>query len=61
MDYVLKLVGAILIPSGDNLLRGSGFRSCAKSMTGDTSTLVIQFVFLAAIILAPWFHRRSKS
>jgi len=29
-------------------------------MTGDTSTLVIQFVFLAAIILAPWFYRRSK-
>src|SRR5438094_6984293 len=29
-------------------------------MTGDTSTLVIQFVFLAAIIFAPWFYRRSK-
>ena len=44
----------------DNLLRGSGFRSYPKSMTGNTSTLVIQFVFLAAIILAPWFYRRSK-
>jgi hypothetical protein len=30
-------------------------------MTGDTSALVIQFVFLAAIILAPWFYKRSKS
>ena len=30
-------------------------------MTGNTSTLVIQFLFLAAIILAPWFYRRSKS
>ena len=28
-------------------------------MTGDTSTLVIQFVFLAAIILAPWFYRKK--
>jgi hypothetical protein len=30
MEYVLKLVGATLILSGDNLLRGSGFRRCAK-------------------------------
>jgi len=28
-------------------------------MAGDASTLVIQLV-LAAIILAPWFYRRSK-
>ena len=29
-------------------------------MTGDASTLIIQLVLLAAIILAPWFNRRSK-
>jgi len=29
-------------------------------MTVDTSTLVVQAVLLAAIILAPWFHRKSK-
>ncbi len=28
-------------------------------MTFDTSTFVIQLVLLAAIILAPWFYRRS--
>jgi hypothetical protein len=27
----------------------------------DTSTLIIQFVLLAAIILAPWLYKRSKS
>jgi hypothetical protein len=26
----------------------------------NTSTFVIQLVLLAAIILAPWFYRRSK-
>ena len=30
MEFILKPVGAILILSGDNLLRDSGFRSCAK-------------------------------
>jgi len=30
-------------------------------MTGDTSTLVIQFVTLAAIIVAPLLRRGSKS
>jgi hypothetical protein len=30
-------------------------------MTVDTSTFVIQFVLLAAIILAPWFYKKSKS
>jgi hypothetical protein len=29
-------------------------------MTSDASTLVIQLVLLAAIILAPWFYRTSK-
>jgi hypothetical protein len=29
-------------------------------MTVDTSTLVVQAVLLAAIILAPWFDRKSK-
>src|SRR6267154_456244 len=29
-------------------------------MTSDTSTSVIQFVLLAAILLAPWFYRRSR-
>jgi len=27
----------------------------------NTSTFVIQLVLLAAIILAPWFYKRSKS
>ena len=30
-------------------------------MTGDASTLVIQFVLLAAIILAPWFYGGVES
>jgi len=30
-------------------------------MTNDTITIVIQLILLAAIILAPWLHRRSKS
>jgi hypothetical protein len=30
-------------------------------MTVDTPTLVIQLVLLAAIILAPWLYRKSKS
>ena len=29
-------------------------------MTVDTSTLVVQLVLLAAIILAPWFHSKSR-
>jgi hypothetical protein len=29
-------------------------------MTVDTFTLVVQLVLLAAIILAPWFYRRSR-
>ena len=58
MEYALKLVGAILILSGDNLLRGSGFRSLREVNDGDTSTFSC---FLAAIILAPWLYRRIKS
>jgi hypothetical protein len=27
----------------------------------ETSTFVIQLVLLAAIFLAPWFYKRSKS
>jgi hypothetical protein len=30
-------------------------------MTTDTSALVVQLVLLAAIILAPWLRRGSKS
>jgi len=30
-------------------------------MIQDTFTLIIQFVLLAAIILAPWLYKRSKS
>jgi hypothetical protein len=30
-------------------------------MTSDTSALVIRFALLAAIILAPWLYKRSKS
>ena len=29
-------------------------------MTNGTITIVVQLILLAAIILAPWFHRRSK-
>jgi len=29
-------------------------------MTVDTSTLVVQLVLLAAIILAPWFYSKSR-
>jgi len=43
MEYVLKLVGAILILSGDNLLRGSGFRSLREVNDGDTSNLQLFF------------------
>jgi len=32
----------------------------AKYMTVDTSTLVVQLVLLAAIILAPWFYSKSR-
>jgi hypothetical protein len=30
-------------------------------MTNDTSSLVVQLVLLAAIILAPWLRSRSKN
>ena len=30
-------------------------------MINDTSTLVVQLILLAAIVLTPWLRRKSKS
>ena len=50
----------LLVLSGDHLLRRLAYRSYARQMTVDTSTVAAELVIVAATILTFW-HNRSKS
>jgi hypothetical protein len=57
MSYVRFLRVA---PNGDaRHFNAKRIQRYAKYMTVDTSTLVVQLVLLAAIVLAPWFYSKQ--